>query len=329
MFVSAVSAWMLFAGERTCALAADAEAAPKVDAVPSGASAGAGSADASAGDSSLVALKLVSAVRSTTPEAIKAELIAAEEALSLRAQVDGLPVVYDSPAVSISLRKVSPENLLAQGTEVAAPDGASIKIPADPRIKGRHGGPVTVTVTSYHAGDALKDQQPPKIRYSAERRIHQEDSNSSNATGNTTNSSESSEANSTNSTPEKDDRVDFFMTKTSVSWRGSVDVKVPGLSAQVPAHDRPWTPYGEANDKYLEEKAEVRQELERLASLPVRTHGDERLRGYRRLARKWHPDKHAEEDREKATEVFEYMQELREALGLAARSNEEEERTSS
>ena len=262
----------------------------------------------------VVALRLFSPVRSTTQEAIKAEVIAAEAALEIRAEVDGLPVVYDSPAVSISLRKVSPEALIQSGAEVEAPDGASVKIPADPRIKGRHGGPVTVTVTSYHAGDAVKEM--PKVKYGAQRQVQTEPTSEAAAI----NSSTTESLNLSNETQEqKSDRVDFFMTKTSVSWRGTVDVKVPGLSAQVPAHDRPWTPYGE-NVLYPEEKATVREELERLAALPDT---DEKLRGCRKLARRWHPDKHPPDEREKATEVFEYMQELRLALGLSARSSAE------
>ncbi|CAE8610756.1 unnamed protein product [Polarella glacialis] len=253
-----------------------------------------------ASGSAVVALRLVSAVRSTTPEQLKNEIVAAEAALALRAEVDGLPVVYDSPAVSISLRKVSAGALTANGAELECPDGASIKIPADPRVKGRNGGPVTVSVTSYHAGDGIKDI--PKVKYGAERRLRHvvggPDGVSAGAA-------------------KKEDRVDFFMTKNSVSWRGTVDVKVPGLAAQVPAHDRPWTPYGSADDQlYPEEKAEVRKELEKLAASPDI---DERLRGYRRLARRWHPDKHqGEEEKERATAVFEYLQEVREALGLGS-----------
>ncbi|CAE7481311.1 unnamed protein product [Symbiodinium pilosum] len=272
---------------------------------------GAGESAKDSGD--VVALRLFSPVRSTTQEAIKAEVIAAEAALELRAEVDGLPVVYDSPAVSISLRKVSPEALIQNGAEVEAPDGASVKIPADPRIKGRHGGPVTVTVTSYHAGDAVKEM--PKVKYGAQQQLRPEPMK--NAEANSSIMGNDSVSNMSNATQDaKNDRVDFFMTKTSVSWRGTVDVKVPGLSAQVPAHDRPWTPYGE-NVLYPEEKAAVREELERLSSLS----DDEKLRGCRKLARQWHPDKHPLEDREKATEIFEYMQELRLALGLSARGH--------
>ena len=264
----------------------------------------------------IVALRLFSPVRSTTQEAIKAEVIAAEAALEMRAEVDGLPVVYDSPAVSISLRKVSPDALMQNGAEVEASDGASVKIPADPRIKGRHGGPVTVTVTSYHAGDAVKEM--PKVKYGAQRQMRAEPD----LTTAEQNSSLEEQVNSSNQTHNgtKNDRVDFFMTKTSVSWRGTVDVKMPGLSAQVPAHDRPWTPYGESV-LYPEEKAGVREELERLAALQD---NDERLRGCRKLARQWHPDNHPPEDREKATEIFEYMQELRLALGLSVRGRGED-----
>ena len=264
----------------------------------------------SEGERDVVALRLFSPVRSTTQEALKAEVIAAEAALGIRAEVDGLPVTYDSPAVSISLRKVSEEALI-QGTEVEAPDGASVKIPADPRIKGRHGGPVTVTVTSYHAGDAVKEM--PKVKYASERQVNleQTDVNDTNASATNT-----SATNMTNAT--KSDRVDFFMTRTSVTWRGTVDVKVPGLSAQVPAHDRPWTPFGE-DERFAEDKAEVKAELERLASLSA----SESLRGYRKLARQWHPDKHPADEHDRATEVFEYLQELRLALGLTARHQAE------
>ncbi len=261
---------------------------------------------------SLVALRLFSPIRSTSPEALKAEVIAAEAALALRAEVDGLPVVYDSPGVSISLRKVSPDVLVTQGAILEAPDGGGVTIPADPRVRGRHGGPVTVSVTSYHAGDALKTKEMQKINFgsTASRKEVGPTSNTSNtSTGNgmngTTYTSQIGNASGV-------DRVDFFMTKTSVSWRGTVNVKVPGLSAQVPAKDRPWTPLGE-DALYAEEKAEVKAELERLASLK---NANEKLRGYRKLARQWHPDKHPEE-REKATEVFEYLQELRLALGLS------------
>ena len=50
----------------------------------------------------------------------------------------------------------------------------------------------------------------------------------------------------------------------------------------------PWTPLDDEQANYAEEKAEVKAELERLASLP----STERLSGYRKLAKKWHPDKH-------------------------------------
>ena len=246
-------------------------------------------------ESDLVAVRLFSPIRSTSAEALKAEVVAAEAALQLRAEVDGPVVVYDSPAVSIVLRKLSPALLMRNGSELEAPDGASIHIPADPRVKGRYDTPVTISVTSYHAGDQI-NKAMPKIKFS-----HTNSSNSANS-----NSSNSSEP------VERVDRVDFFMTKTSVTWHGTVNVKVPGLSANVPARDRPWTPLGETNERYAEEKAEVKAELERLASLDL---GDQ-LRGYRKLAKKWHPDKHPPEERDKVTDIFEYLQELRLALGL-------------
>ena len=267
---------------------------------------------------SLVALRLFSPIRSTSPEALKAEVIAAEATLALRAEVDGLPVVYDSPGVSISLRKVSPDVLVTQGAILEAPDGGGVTIPADPRVRGRHGGPVTVSVTSYHAGDGI-NKEMPKIKFGSTRASPEV--NTSNPSINETGTNGTNGTNGTTKTQignasEGVDRVDFFMTKTSVSWRGTVNVKVPGLSAQVPAKDRPWTPLGE-DALYAEEKAEVKTELERLASLP----SNEKLRGYRKLARQWHPDKHPPEEREKATEVFEYLQELRLALGLSHSQN--------
>ncbi|CAK9003471.1 unnamed protein product [Durusdinium trenchii] len=270
-----------------------------------------GEGDRQSGEHPPVALRLFSPIRSTSQEALKAEVIAAEAALAMRAEVDGLPVVYDSPAVSISLRKVDPQTLIQSGAHVEAPDGASIQIPADPRVKGRHGGPVTITVTSYHAGDSI-NKDMPRIKYGAEG-IQFQPQESDHRSEQNASSSESR-----NETVNKTDRVDFFMTRTSVNWRGTIDVKVPGLAANVPAHDRPWTPFGE-DERYAEDKASVRTELERLASLE---RSGERLRGYRKLAMQWHPDKHPPEERAKATEVFEYLQELRLALGLSTRSDE-------
>ena len=284
-------------------------------------------------ESELIALRLLSPIRSTSVEALQAEVVAAEAALALRAQVDGLPVVYDSPAVSISLRKVSPAALQKSGTSVEAPDGASINIPADPRVKGRYDTPVTISVTSYHAGDAI-NKDMPKIKFTqrSEDKASRSLTNITNITNITNHSDHSSEPISERSNVEHDvrdtgssshshsdsaspsppvDRVDFFMTKTSVTWHGTVNVKVPGLSANVPARDRPWTPLDDEQANYAEEKAEVKAELERLASLP----STERLSGYRKLAKKWHPDKHPPEEREKVTEIFEYLQEPRLALG--------------
>merc|ERR1719270_422673 len=129
---------------------------------------------------------------------------------------------------------------MESGTKLEAANGAGITIPADPRIKGRHGGPVTVSVTSYHTGDKVKEV--PTVKYGANRQLRR-------MTG----------PNAISGTVQKEDRVDFFMTKTSVSWRGTVNVKVPGLGAEVPAHDRPWKPYGKEEDvRYPEEKAQIR-----------------------------------------------------------------------
>lgn len=241
-----------------------------------------------------VALKLVSPVRVTSIEALKAEIVAAELALSLRAEVDGAAVTYDSPSISISLRKVSSRALVENGTKLEAPDGSGVEIPADPRVKGKYGGPVTVTLTSFHAGDVMKGKETPTIKFGANRRIRRVGG-----------------PDSISGTEQKEDRVDFMMTKTSVSWRGTVNVKVPGLNAQVPAHERPWTPYGTGEVKFPAEKEQVLREMQSLASLPD---AGQQLRGYRRLARQWHPDKRSAEEQEMATDVFAYLQELRVSL---------------
>eukprot|EP00438_Fugacium_kawagutii_P011280 Skav202830 [mRNA] locus=scaffold746:8413:9848:+ [translate_table: standard] len=247
----------------------------------------------------VVALRLFSAVRSPSPEQLRQEVMAAELALALSAEVDGLPVVYDSPSVSLALRKVSPGRLTKDGTTLEAPDGSGITIPGDPRVKGRDPlSSVTISLTSYHAGDHI-NKEMPKIKF--KENVHTEMNTTSDNVTNTSNTS----------TTRSTDRVDFFMTKTSVTWHGTVNVKVPGLSANVPAKDRPWTPL--EDDRYAEDKALVKAELERLMSLPTA----EKLRGYRKLARQWHPDKHPAEEREKVTEIFEYLQELRLALGLS------------
>eukprot|EP00929_Paragymnodinium_shiwhaense_P107258 TRINITY_DN73340_c0_g1_i1.p1 TRINITY_DN73340_c0_g1~~TRINITY_DN73340_c0_g1_i1.p1 ORF type:complete len:377 (-),score=91.54 TRINITY_DN73340_c0_g1_i1:203-1333(-) len=244
--------------------------------------------------------RIVSSRISRNAEELKAEVISAEAALALRAEVDGPVVVYDSPSVSIALRRVSPEKLLEEGAELEAPDKAGIKIPGkDPRIKGRHGGPVTITVSSYHAGDRVK--YPPNIssrefqKPAPQPRQQGEESNESHGTA-----------------PNETDRVDFFMTKTSVSWKGTVNVKVPGLSATVPAHDRSPSEvkFGDEGDiAFFEDKEEIRKELEDLSSQPL----DERMRAYRKLARKWHPDKNPE-DAQRATDVFAYLSTLKELL---------------
>lgn len=246
--------------------------------------------DQAEGQAVAAAVHIMNPVPSNTPEELKAEIIAAEAALSLRAEVDGAPAVYDSPSVSISLRKVSPKALVESGTKLEAPNGAGITLPADPRIKGKHGGPVTISVTSYHTGDKVKEV--PTVKYGANRQVRR-------MTG------------PDGGTVQKEDRVDFFMTKTSVSWRGTVNVKVPGLAAQVPAHDRPWNPYGESGDVlFPEDKEQVRSEVEALAALDDYV---EQRRGLRRLAQKWHPDKRPD-DLERATEVFAFLQDLRQTL---------------
>merc|ERR1711957_408741 len=110
------------------------------------------------------------------------------------------------------------------------------------------------------------------------------------------------------------DRVDFFTTRTSVSWRGNVNVKYAGLHASVPAHDRApgqkpgGSTYGaEEEVRFPDEKKEVYAEMERIVGLP-RT---DRSRALRQLARRWHPDKNPE-DMDRATDVFNYLQELKE-----------------
>lgn len=238
------------------------------------------------------AFRIVSPFRVRTSEELGAEIVAAETALALKAEVGGAPVVYDSPSVSISLRKVEAQALIDLGTELEAVDGAKVTIPADPRVKGRHGGPVIVSITSYHTGDRIKDL--PTVKYGKDRRFR----------------SVSGPDAISATRLEPDDRVDFFMSKTSVSWRGTVNVKVPGLGASVPAHDRPWMPFGKEEElEYASDKAEIRKEVEAVAGAAK----DERLRAYRKLARRWHPDKNPD-DADRATDIFTYLQALREGL---------------
>eukprot|EP00927_Polykrikos_kofoidii_P072297 TRINITY_DN68430_c0_g1_i1.p1 TRINITY_DN68430_c0_g1~~TRINITY_DN68430_c0_g1_i1.p1 ORF type:complete len:412 (+),score=79.28 TRINITY_DN68430_c0_g1_i1:108-1343(+) len=262
--------------------------------------------------------RIVSSIIVRTAQELKAEVIAAEAALALRAEVDGAVVTYDSPSVSIALRKVSADNLTKNGTKMEAPDKAGVEIPADPRVKGRHGGPVTITLSSYHTGDRIKE--PPTLSSREFKSSQAAPSSSPRDSGGGATDIPRSENGGANRTTQDEegskknetDRVDFFMTKTSVSWRGTVNVKVPGLGASVPAHDRSPTDvnFGEEGEVLFPiEKADLRKQLEDAAGLPE----EDRLRIYRRLARKWHPDKNPE-DRERATEVFAYLSTLKELL---------------
>jgi len=285
-----------------------------------------------------------------TPAELKAEILAAEQALSVRAVVDGPAVVYDSPSVSIAVRKVSNEALAKNVTKIDAPDGAGITVPQG--VQGKSGKPVTITVTSYHASEKIMKAMPSdlRVRFEKERRERQasgiEPSAETGGSGddasaaageagsepakaaNVESSKRHTEHNSTDQgvgenpkgasaraePPKPDvDRVDFFTTKTSVSWVGNVNVKYAGLSATVPAHDR--TPGkgpagatfgGEEEVLFAAEKEQIYKEVESLASLPE----VEMSRGFRQLARKWHPDKNPD-DAERATEVFNYLQELK------------------
>lgn len=261
------------------------------------------------------AAHIVSPWRVDTPQALKAEVVAAEAALSLRAEVDGAPAVYESPSVSIALRRVSPETLANEWVELKSPDGADVKIP--PGAKQRHGGPVTITITSYHVGGRLK--LPGRVKFGQGRQLRRKLGGEESISGTTV----------------KEDRVDFFLMKEpqkdgparhSVQWAGTVDVKVRdptkgrgkikggyehGLGVSVPAHDREWLPGREGHEiqRFPVEKKELQLEVEGLVGRPLA----EQRRGYRLLARRWHPDKNRE-DEDRATEVFAYLQELRETL---------------
>lgn len=254
--------------------------------------------------------RIVSLRRSETPEELKAEVVAAEAALSLRAQVGGPPVVYDSPGVSIAVQKVEAENLTNNGLNLTAPNDAGVMIPADPRITGRHGGPVTVSVSSFHAGEKIKEL--PEIK-SSDFRHKPADPSDADLDGPPEESEKKADAGAAK--PEVD-RVDFFMKKTGISWRGTVNVKVPGLGASVPAHDREGPPPGasveEDEQLHPEEKQMVKREMMLLASLPQA----EQQRKYRELAKQWHPDKNPG-DTERAADIFAYLQRLREdVLGI-------------
>eukprot|EP00930_Biecheleria_cincta_P039299 TRINITY_DN27026_c0_g1_i1.p1 TRINITY_DN27026_c0_g1~~TRINITY_DN27026_c0_g1_i1.p1 ORF type:complete len:378 (+),score=87.35 TRINITY_DN27026_c0_g1_i1:32-1135(+) len=254
--------------------------------------------------------RIVSLRRSETAEELKAEVVAAEAALSLRAQVGGPPVVYDSPGVSIAVQKVEAENLTNNGLNLTAPNDAGVMIPADPRIVGRHGGPVTVSVSSFHAGEKIKEL--PEIK-SSDFRHKSADPSDADLDGPREESEKKADAGAAK--PEVD-RVDFFMKKTGISWRGTVNVKVPGLGASVPAHDREGPPPGasmeEAEQSYPEEKQMVKREMMLLASLPQA----EQQRKYRELAKQWHPDKNPG-DTERAADIFAYLQRLKEdVLGI-------------
>lgn len=283
-----------------------------------------------------------------TPQALKSEIMAAEKALSLRAVVDGPAVVYDSPSVSISVRKVSNEMLARNATKIEALDGAGVTVPRG--VQGKSGKPVTITITSYHASEKLmkslsedlrvkfgKERAPAAAAVAPEGSSVAEGGNATDVGGNAAeggsaegaqragtddvNASEASEASvveTANETApeEREERVDFFTTKTSVSWRGTVNVKYAGLSATVPAHDRSpgkgpaGATFGVPEEvRFAEEKEEIYKEVETLASLDAAA----RQRGFRKLARRWHPDKNPE-DSEKATDVFNYLQGLKEDL---------------
>lgn len=254
--------------------------------------------------------RIVSLRRSETAEELKAEVVAAEAALSLRAEVGGPPVVYDSPGVSIAVQKVEAENLTRNGLNLTAPNDAGVMIPADPRITGRHGGPVTVSVSSFHAGEKIKEL--PEIK-SSDFRPKPAEPSDADLDGPRDGAEKKADAGSAK--PEVD-RVDFFMKKTGISWRGTVNVKVPGLGASVPAHDREGPPPGasieEAEQSNPEEKQMVKREMMLLASLPQA----EQQRKYRELAKQWHPDKNPG-DTERAADIFAYLQRLREdVLGI-------------
>lgn len=261
--------------------------------------------------------RIYSPFRVETVEALKAEVIAVEAALALRAEVDGSPAVYDSPSVSIALRKVSPEKLANEWVELKAPDGAELSIP--PGAKQRHGGPVTITITSYHTGGRIK-QLPGRIKLGKNRRLRRKLGGDEEISGTTVG----------------EDRVDFFLEKEegkgseparhSVSWAGTVDVRVrdptkgrgkvkggfeQGLGVSVPAHHTDYQLAGVSNEdsRWPEERQALLLEVEGLAGLPE----PDRQRGYRKLARKWHPDKNPD-IQEKSSVLFQLLQELRARL---------------
>jgi len=137
-----------------------------------------------------------------------------------------------------------------------------------------------------------------------------------------------------------EDRVDFFLSKEeqksgparhSVTWAGTVDIRVrdptkgrgkikggyeTGLGVSVPAHHTDYVSEASSTEeqRYPSERQALQMEVEGLVRLPE----EEQQRGYRRLARKWHPDKNPE-DKEKATVLFMFLGELRVRLLGAGR----------
>lgn len=273
-------------------------------------------ASAAGSDLPAESARIYSPYRVETVEALKAEVIAVEAALALRATVDGPPAVYDSPSVSIALRKVSPEVLANEWVDLKAPDGAELSIP--PGAKQRHGGPVTITITSYHTGGRIK-KLPGRVKFGKGRQLRRKLGGDEAISG----------------TKVGEDRVDFFLEKEeatsgparhSVSWAGTVDVKVrdptkgrgkvkggyeQGLGIQVPAHHTDYQATGGSveDSRWPEDRQALLLEVEGLAGLP----DPERQRGYRRLARKWHPDKNPDE-KEKSSVLFHLLQDLRARL---------------
>lgn len=268
----------------------------------------------------VLAAQIISPFKAETADALKNELVAAEAALAMRVEVDGPHAVYESPSMTIALRKVSQEVMQNEWVELKGVDGASVTIP--PGAKQMHGGPVTIMLTSYHNRKIKKKHALKATHFGKSRKLRRKLAANEELQGKEV----------------QEDRVDFFLDKEknetdrtqpdrrSVSWSGTVDVRKRnakgygkdvrngmdhGLAMSVPVADYDFAgQHGKQDDvPYAAEKQQLQLEMEALVKLPP----VEQDRAFRKLAKRWHPDLNPK-DRERATELFSFLSETREEI---------------